>query len=121
DPEADAHPFEDLVRDGHGPPPPDPDSDALFIIGYTRGTTGPAQGAMLPRRSGAAIARLTAVSCRLSMLSVLPLSGSMSFVAVVPAHIGCHLYLGGTIVILGPWDVEGLIDTIERERGTVTY
>jgi fatty-acyl-CoA synthase len=121
DPAADALAFEDLVQLGHGPPPPDPDPDALFIIGYTSGTTGRPKGAMLTHRSVAAIARLNAISYRLSMLSVLALSGSMSFVAVVPAHIGCHLYLGGTIVILGPWDVEGLLDTIERERATFTY
>ena len=39
----------------------------------------------------------------------------------MPAHIGCHLYLGGTIVILGPYDVEGLLDAIETERATFTY
>jgi acyl-CoA synthetase (AMP-forming)/AMP-acid ligase II len=121
DPDADAQGFEQLVSAGHGPPPPEPPPDALFIIGYTSGTTGRPKGAMLTHRSVVALAGLNAISYRLPMYSVAALTGSMSFVAVVPAHIGCHFYLGGTIVIMGLWDVDGLIDCIEAERATFTY
>lgn len=121
DPEADAQSFEGLVNAGHGPPPAEPHPDALFIIGYTSGTTGQPKGAMLTHRSVVAIAGLNALSYRLPMFSVAALTGSMSFVAVVPAHIATHLYLGGTVVILGRWDVEGLIDAIEAEQATFTY
>jgi fatty-acyl-CoA synthase len=121
DPAADALPLEDLVNAGHGPPPPEPHPDALFIIGYTSGTTGQPKGAMLTHRSVVAIAGLNALSYQLPMFSVAALTGSMSFVAVVPAHIATHFYLGGTIVIMGRWDVEGLLDSIEAEQATFTY
>jgi fatty-acyl-CoA synthase len=121
DPEADAQPFEGLVNAGHGPPPPEPHPDALFIIGYTSGTTGQPKGAMLTHRSVVAIGGLNALSYRLPMFSVAALTGSMSFVAVVPAHIASHFYLGGTVVILGRWDADGLLDAIETERATFTY
>ena len=121
DPAADARSLEELVNAGHGPPPPGPAPDSLFIIGYTSGTTGRPKGAMLTHRSVLAIARLNAISYRLPMFSVGALTGSMSFVAIVPAHIGCLFYLGGTVLIMGRWDVDGLIDCIESERVTFTY
>jgi fatty-acyl-CoA synthase len=76
---------------------------------------------MLTHRSVLAIARLNAVSYRLPPHSVAALTGSMSFVATVPAHIISHLYVGGTCVILGRWDVESLLRTVAAERATFTY
>lgn len=116
-----AHRFDDLVAGGASGRPAPPAPDDLYIIGYTSGTTGVPKGAMLTHASVLAIARLNALSYRLPPFSVAALSGSMSFVATVPAHIICHLYLGGTAVIMGPWDVDGLLDTLEAERATFTY
>jgi acyl-CoA synthetase (AMP-forming)/AMP-acid ligase II len=45
----------------------------------------------------------------------------MSFVSVVPAHILCVLGLGGTIILMGRWDVDVLLDVIQQERATFTY
>ncbi|HYC82371.1 MAG TPA: AMP-binding protein, partial [Solirubrobacterales bacterium] len=49
------------------------------------------------------------------------LTGSMSFVAVVPAHVICAVGLGATLVMMGRYDVPALVETIERERITFTY
>lgn len=100
-------------------PPPSPED--LYIIGYTSGTTGRPKGAMLTQGSVATLARMNAVSLRLIQGSVGALTGSMSFVAVVPAHIISHFYVGGTAHLLGRCDVESLLDTIERFRVTFTY
>jgi acyl-CoA synthetase (AMP-forming)/AMP-acid ligase II len=45
----------------------------------------------------------------------------MSFVSVVPAHILSVLRMGGTVIMMGKWDVEELVSVIERERATFTY
>jgi acyl-CoA synthetase (AMP-forming)/AMP-acid ligase II len=114
--------FEGLVEAG-GPTPTDGprDPDALYVIGYTSGTTGRPKGAMLTHRSVLAICRLNAHSYRLPAFGVAALTGSMSFVATVPAHILSHLYVGGTVVIMGRYDIPELIETIEREQVTFTY
>lgn len=113
--------FEALVAGGARTPPAPPGHDDLYIIGYTSGTTGTPKGAMLTHRGVLAIARLNALSYGLPAYSVAALTGSMSFVATVPAHIVSHLYVGGTCVILGRWDVESLLAAIAAERATFTY
>ena len=100
-------------------PPPSPED--LYMIGYTSGTTGRPKGAMLTQGSVATLARMNALSFRLVQGSVGALTGSMSFVAVVPAHIISHFYVGGTARLMGRWDVESLLYTIERHKVTFTY
>ncbi|MSV42882.1 MAG: AMP-binding protein [Actinobacteria bacterium] len=111
----------ELVASGSDDVQPAPSPDDLYMIGYTSGTTGLPKGAMLTQGSVAALARLNAQSYRLALGSICALTGSMSFVAVVPSHIISHFYVGGTVRILGSWDVASLIDTIERHRITFTY
>lgn len=92
-----------------------------FILGYTSGTTGKPKGAVLTHRSVAAIAESNNNAYRLPERSVCALTGSMSFVATVPAHILTHLRFGGSVVILGKWSVPQLIDIIENYKVTFTY
>lgn len=112
---------EDLVALGSPLRPPPPDPGAPYLIGYTSGTTGAPKGAVLTHRSVLAIARLNAHSYRLPLYSVAAATGSMSFVATVPAHYLSHFYVGGTMVMMGRWDAESLLDTVAAERVTFTY
>lgn len=97
----------------------DPDDPA--VIGYTSGTTGRPKGAILTHRSILAIARLNSTSYRLGAYPRVALTGSMSFVSVVPAHVLCTLRLGGTLTIMGAWTVEDLLRVLERDLVTFIY
>lgn len=98
-----------------------PEPDDVFILGYTSGTTGKPKGSMLTHRSVLAVGRQNTVSYRLSAHTVFGLTGSMSFVAVVPAHVLCAIGIGATLVMMGRYDVPTLVETIERERITFVY
>jgi fatty-acyl-CoA synthase len=116
-----ARSYEVVLAEGHERPPPPVDPHADYIIGYTSGTTGRPKGAVMTQASVLALARLNALSYRLPMFSVGALTGSMSFVATVPAHILSHLYVGGTAILMGRWDVESLLATVSAQRATFTY
>jgi acyl-CoA synthetase (AMP-forming)/AMP-acid ligase II len=116
-----AHDLEELTAFAGEEDLASPDPDDLFLLGYTSGTTGRPKGAMLSHRAVVAVGRQSAVSYRLSAHTMFGLTGSMSFVAVVPAHVLASIGLGASLVMMGRYDVPTLIDTIERERITFTY
>ncbi len=111
----------DLMQSGSTTPHPMPSPADLYMIGYTSGTTGRAKGAELTQGSVSTLAHMNALSYRLPIGSVCALTGSMSFVAVVPSHIISHFVMGGTLLMLRKWDVTQLVDLIARERVTFTY
>jgi acyl-CoA synthetase (AMP-forming)/AMP-acid ligase II len=111
----------DVAASGADVRPPAPDPDALLVLAYTSGTTGSPKGAMLTHSTVLSICRLNTMSYRLPAYSVAAITGTLSFPAMMPAHVLSHLYVGGTAVIMGRWDPEILVDTIARERVTFTY
>jgi acyl-CoA synthetase (AMP-forming)/AMP-acid ligase II len=110
-----------LIEGGRDVRPASPAPDDVLVLAYTSGTTGHPKGAMLTHRTALAICRLNTISYHLPAFSVAAITGTLSFPAMVPAHVLSHLYVGGTSVIMGRWDPEVLVDTIERERVTFAY
>ena len=110
-----------IARSPAGSPGIDVDPDSTFIIGYTSGTTGKPKGAELTHRSILSVGRMNATSYRLTGYPRMALTGSMSFVAVVPAHVLCILRMGGCLTIMGRWTMEDLVEVLERDRITFTY
>ncbi|GAB3347676.1 class I adenylate-forming enzyme family protein [Amycolatopsis echigonensis] len=120
-PTAEVRAYRAFLEAGSTKPLPEPDSADLFILGYTSGTTGRPKGARLTQGSVLNLARINALSYRLPLGSVAAMTGSMSFVAVVPAHVLTHFYVGGTVVFPGRWDVGSLTALVAEHRATFTY
>lgn len=117
----DAVPWTTVTAQGSGTFDSVAAGDDLVVIGYTSGTTGRPKGALLTHRSVDAVTRQHVGAYRLAPHSTIAMTGSMSFVSVVPAHVLTHLSVAGTIVFLGGWDVPSLLDHIERHQVTFTY
>lgn len=113
--------WEDLIAQGSDVALEPPEPEALYILGYTSGTTGRPKGAMLTHASVLAIGRLNASSFRLPAHATIALTGSLSFVAVVPSHVLMTLRLAGTVVIMGRWTADDLLDVVESEHAVFTY
>lgn len=113
--------FDELLASGADEAPEPPADDDLFIIAYTSGTTGLPKGAMLTHRTVKQIARINAMGYGLPMGGHAAFTASMSFVATVTSFIVSHFLVGGCVSIMGKWDVDELLDYVEREGCTFAY
>ena len=111
----------ELAGGSSEPPEVSIDPESPAVIGYTSGTTGRPKGAVLTHRSVLEIARINAASYRIGAAPRTALTGSMSFVSVVPAHVLCTLRLGGTLTVMGAWTVDELQAVLERDLITFIY
>jgi fatty-acyl-CoA synthase len=116
-----ARAFESLLPDASEAEPPRPAEEDLFVIAYTSGTTGFPKGAMLTHRSVKNIARMNTVSYHLPLASVAAYTGSMSFTATVCAFGMSHLFVGGSVVLLGKWNPERAVDMVIRNGANFVY
>lgn len=113
--------FEQLIEHAPTMTVRGPSPDEVYIIGYTSGTTGHPKGAMLTQGSVLNLARITALSYRLPVGSIAAMTGSLSFVAVFPAHVLSHFYVGGMVVFPGRWNVDSLAGVVAEHAATFTY
>ena len=117
--------YEELVGDG----PPGSTADVLTdpsvtpddIAGlfYTGGTTGPAKGVVLTHRNLVANMWNTLTSCTMTPDDRYLVMAPMFHAAGTVAVLGC-VALGATQVTVPAFDPALVLDTIERERVTVT-
>lgn len=97
------------------------EGSAPFLLGYTSGTTGFPKGVIVTHSSASSIARMNALSYHLPLSSTAAFSGTMSFVAGVPAILFSHWHVGGTVLLVGKWTPDKLFDAIQQHRATFSY
>lgn len=91
------------------------------IIGYTSGTSGRPKGAMVSHRALVLSIWLAPYHFRIPLGSRLAYSGSISFIGSFWGQVLPHLYVGGTVRFLAPYDPESWFDAMRRDRSTFTF
>ncbi|HET8929552.1 MAG TPA: AMP-binding protein, partial [Acidimicrobiales bacterium] len=79
--------------------------DAEAIIGYTSGTTGRPKGAIATERAVGGCLRLSSLVFRIPLRSSLAFSGSLSFIGATWGQVFPHLFVGGSVDLLGRYDL----------------
>jgi fatty-acyl-CoA synthase len=91
------------------------------IIGYTSGTSGHPKGAVVSQRTLTLSTMLSTYNIRVPRYSRLAFSASLTFCAAIWGQVLPHLYVGGTVRLLGHYDIDSWIAHIERDRANWTY
>jgi fatty-acyl-CoA synthase len=92
----------------------------LAIVGYTGGTTGLPEGAMISQRALTDCVRLMPSMFRISSYGRCAFTGTLSFVSGIWGVILPHPYTGGTVTFLHPYTPESWVDHIEADQSTFT-
>ncbi len=93
----------------------------LAVVGYTSGTTGLSEGAMISQRALTECVRLMPSMFRISSYGRCAFTGTLSFVSGIWGVILPHLYTGGTVTFLHPYTPESRAGHIEAHQSTFTY
>jgi acyl-CoA synthetase (AMP-forming)/AMP-acid ligase II len=113
--------YEELVDSGADESPPPPPEDALYLIGYTSGTTGRPKGAMFTHRAVKTAMRQIALMRHTETFAVHAFHTNMSFVAAAVSNILPYFLMCGTVVLTGRTDVAGLADIVAANSVTDVY
>ncbi|GKX35677.1 MAG: acyl-CoA synthetase [Rhizobiaceae bacterium MnEN-MB40S] len=100
--------------------PTRPLPDEIMHLIYTSGTTGRPKGVMRTHRAEIAIAILMATELGLIVSDRLQLMMPIFHVGARFLQLGMHIR-GGTVILHHAFDPVEIIDTIERERVTMTH
>src|SRR5688572_9731678 len=118
-----ARPFAELLAHGDDVTPAAVDpAEELMFLPYSSGTTGIPKGVMLTHRNIVAnVAQFTACADVLSpddvVMAVLPFFHIYGLVVVMAGT----LHMGGTLVTVPRFELEGFLATLERQRVTVVF
>ncbi|TFW04909.1 AMP-dependent synthetase [Oxalobacteraceae bacterium OM1] len=91
--------------------------DDVYNVMYTSGTTGMPKGIVHTHRIRANYCTLMASSFRIAPESVVLHTGSIVFNGAFVTLLPCF-YMGATYILHPQFDVDALIDTVEREKVT---
>jgi len=109
--------YDEMLQESSMEPQPNVHDDDVVVIYYTSGTTGKPKGAMLTHRNLIANSYTNCLAYRErfgdSYIIISPM-----FHAVSPAHLFARTFIGNTCIILGKWDVELYLETVQREKVT---
>jgi acyl-CoA synthetase (AMP-forming)/AMP-acid ligase II len=115
-------PYDEMIKAASTRRPEGQPSPATAaIIGYTSGTSGRPKGAVVSHQGLALATMLNAYNIRVPRYSRMAFSASLSFCAAIWGQVLPHLHVGGTVRLLGHYDVDSWVDRIERDRSTWTY
>lgn len=117
----DARPLARLIGDESANAIDEAHGNDVAILGYTSGTTGQPKGATFDHHTCRTAAAAAALSYGLPNFGAGILTGSLSYATVTIVHLWSHVLGNSTAVLVGRFDIERMVDLLERHEGTFTY